>query len=80
MAVDGDGALLGLQTAVEQRQQRGLARSATAHDGQQFTVVQREAEVVHSIVTVGETEVDVSPAEGNRMMLVFRQTIALDDG
>ena len=77
MTVDGDAALLGNQATIEYRQQRGLTRTRTTHDGQQLAAVQGETQVVHTVVAVGEAEVDVPSAELNGLHLVGSLAITL---
>ena len=42
--------------------------------------MQREAEVVHAVVAIGETEVDVATTEGDGLCGVVALTVAADDG
>ena len=63
MSVDGDCAFLRFQGAVEQGEQGGLTGTRTAHDSQQLSADERKAHVVHAVVAVRETEVDVVAAE-----------------
>ena len=80
MSVDGDGSFLRFQTAVQQGEQRGLARSRSAHDGQELTVRQGEAQVVHAVIAIGEAEVDVPSAELHGLCLFVGVAIGTDDG
>ena len=63
MTVDGDGALLGQQRAVEDGEQRGFARTGTTHHRQHLAAVKREAQVMHAVVAARKAEVDVPSAE-----------------
>ena len=80
VAIDGDGALLRLECPVEQRKQCGLSRSGTTHDGQQFPVAERKAQVVHAIVTARESEIDVPPTKLHFLRLMLVLLIGTDDG
>ena len=84
VAVDGERALLRLHTAVQEREQRRLARAGAAHDGQQFAVAEREAQVVYAVVAAGESEVDVASAVLYRVYLLHLSAhpllVGFDDG
>ena len=47
LALDRDGAAVGLDQPVRQPQQRGLARAGAADDGQKFALGDLERDVVH---------------------------------
>ena len=71
VAIDGDAAFLRLQRAVQQREERGFSRTRAAHDGEEIAVAEREVQVVHAVVAVGEAEVDVSSAKFHALRLVL---------
>ena len=74
VSVDGDSSFLRSERAVQNREQGRFSSTRTAHDGKKFAASEREIQVVHAVVAVGEAEIDVAPTKFDALRLAFPQS------